>query len=269
MKDASAGSPRGGALEGKCVVIIGGTAGLGISAARACLESGGSLVILGKSAEDAGPLVEEFGRRLNVIEGDARDPAVIDQVFELAQSEYGGVDSLYHVAGGSGRRFGDGPIDELSDAGWEETMRLNLTTVFYSNRAAVRSLRMNERPGSILNVTSVLATSPSPRYFATHAYAAAKAGITGLTTSLAAHYASSGIRVNAIAPGLIETPMSQRAAGDDQIMAYVRCKQPLDGGRIGLPGDLDAAVIYFLSDQSRFVTGQVLSIDGGWGVSGF
>ena len=116
-------------------------------------------------------------------------------------------------------------------------------------------------------MTSVLAFSPSPKFFATHAYAAAKAAVIGLTKSCAAYYAADGIRFNAVAPALIETPMSRRATEDEAIMKFIRSKQPLDGGRIGQPDDLDAAVVYFLSDQSKFVTGQVLSIAGGWSVS--
>ncbi|HYG77939.1 MAG TPA: SDR family oxidoreductase, partial [Planctomycetota bacterium] len=109
--------------------------------------------------------------------------------------------------------------------------------------------------------------SPSPLHFATHAYAAAKAAIIGFTKSCAAYYAPKNIRFNVLAPGLVETPMSQRAAGDATIQKFIATKQPLDGGRIGKPDDLDAAAVYFLSDQSRFVTGQVLAVDGGWSVT--
>ena len=98
-------------------------------------------------------------------------------------------------------------------------------------------------------------------------YAAAKAGIIGLTRSAAASYAAEGIRFNALAPALVETPMSRRAQEDPEIIRYTRRRQPLDGGRLGAPQDADAAVVYFLSDQSSFVTGQVLSIDGGWELS--
>jgi NAD(P)-dependent dehydrogenase (short-subunit alcohol dehydrogenase family) len=111
---------------------------------------------------------------------------------------------------------------------------------------------------------SVLGFSPSPHYFATHTYAAAKAAIAGLTQSAAAYYAPHNIRFNVIAPGLVQTPMAQRAANDPAIMQFVRSKQPLDGGRIADPSDLDAAVVFLLSDQSKFVTGQVLCVDGGW-----
>jgi NAD(P)-dependent dehydrogenase (short-subunit alcohol dehydrogenase family) len=98
-------------------------------------------------------------------------------------------------------------------------------------------------------------------------YAAAKSAIIGFTKSCAAYYARENIRFNVIAPALVETPMSARAAGNEAIREFIRRKQPLDGGRMGQPEDLDAAVVYFLSDASRYVTGQVLAVDGGWAVT--
>ncbi len=137
-----------------------------------------------------------------------------------------------------------------------------------SNRAAVRQFLAQATGGSILNISSVLGFSPSPRHFATHAYAAAKAAAIGFSKAIAAHYAAQNIRVNVLAPALVETPMSQRAAGDEAILHFIKTKQPLDSGRIGQPADLDAAAVYFMSDGSCFTTGQVLGIDGGWSVSG-
>lgn len=208
-----------------------------------------------------------LGSAARVLVADATDPATAAEAIATALHEFGRLDGLYHVAGGSGRRAGDGPLHEISDEGWEFTQKLNLTSLFYSNRAAARQFLQQKTGGTVLNMGSVLGFSPAPQHFATHAYAAAKAAIVGLTRSAAAYYAPHNIRFNVIAPGLIQTPMAQRAANDEAIMRYVRAKQSLDGGRIGQPTDLDAAVVFFLSDQSRFVTGQVLSIDGGWSVS--
>lgn len=114
---------------------------------------------------------------------------------------------------------------------------------------------------------SVLGWSPSPKFFSTYAYSAAKGAIVGMTKSAAAYYAAQNIRFNVIAPALVETPMAKRAAGDEEILSFIRTKQPLDGGRIGQPDDLDAAVVWLLSDGAKFVTGQVITIDGGWTVS--
>jgi NAD(P)-dependent dehydrogenase (short-subunit alcohol dehydrogenase family) len=121
--------------------------------------------------------------------------------------------------------------------------------------------------GAILNMGSVLGWHPSPEFFATHVYAAAKAAIAGFTRSIASYYASDNIRCNAIACGLVETPMAQRAAKDETIQRFTATKQPLDGGRIGRPDDLDGAAVFLLSPAARFITGQVLAVDGGWSVS--
>jgi len=131
----------------------------------------------------------------------------------------------------------------------------------------LREFLSKNQGGSILNLSSVLAFSPSGQHFATHSYAAAKSGIIGLTKSCASRYATNRVRFNALAPGLVQTPMAQRAAGDPQIMAFIKTKQPLDGGRIGQASDLDAAAVFFMSDASRFTTGQVLAVDGGWSVT--
>jgi len=252
-------------LDGRVIVIVGGTSGIGLSAARACVAAGARVLVVGLAVP--ADLADELGARGRVVEADARDPDTARRAVRQAVAELGGFHGLFHVAGGSGRSFGDGPLHELSEEGWEETLKLNLKSTFYSNRAAVEQLLLQGTPGSILNTSSVIVRSPSPRHFATHAYAAAKAGVDGLTLAAAAYYAPRGIRVNALAPGLVDTPMSARAMGDSAITAFVRAKQPLDGGRPGRPADLDAAVVFFLSDQSRFVTGQVLAVDGGWAVT--
>ena len=255
------------ALQGKVVVVVGGTSGLGLSGVRACLQAGARVVAVGLAGPDAFPLGEDLGPRARVIQGDARQAAVAREAIREARSAFGGFDALYHVAGGSGRSWGDGPLHTITDAGWEETLRLNLTSVFHSNRAATEEFLARGTAGSVLNLGSVLGSSPSPRFFATHAYTAAKAAMEGLTRSAAAYYAPRGIRFNLLLPGLTETPMSRRALGDESILAFVRTKQPLDGGRPGRPEDLDEAVLFFLSDRSRFVTGQVLAVDGGWTVT--
>jgi NAD(P)-dependent dehydrogenase (short-subunit alcohol dehydrogenase family) len=171
------------------------------------------------------------------------------------------------VAGGSGRKMGDGPLDLLTLEGWNKTLELNLTSLMLSNQAAVKKFLELRTGGSILNMGSVLGYSPSPNYFSTHAYAAAKSAVIGFTKSVAAYYAKDNIRVNIIAPALVETPMAQRASKDEQILVFIKSKQPLDGGRVGHPDDLDGLSVYFMSDQSKFTTGQVVSVDGGWSIS--
>jgi len=261
-------------LKDKSIVIIGGTTGLGLSAAKACIAAGASVVVVGRDESNAAAAGTELGAFGRAIIGDATDPAAAPRAIDDARRHFGGFHGLYHVAGGSGRAAGDGPLHELTDEGWAFTLGLNLTGLMMSNRAAVRAFMSSSKTaegvpagGTIVNMGSVLGYSPSPKYFSTHAYATAKAAIIGLTRSCAAYYAPHNIRFNVLAPALVATPMSKRAQTDDEVMAFVKTKQPLDGGRIGAAEDCDAAAIYLLSDESRFVTGQVLAIDGGWGVT--
>ena len=255
------------ALQNKTFVIIGGTNGLGFSAAKAFVYEGARVVVVGRNTGSVDQAESVLGEAARGLAGDATDPKTAPQAISLARQEFGGFDGLYHVAGGSGRSVGDGSLHEISNEGWLHTIDLNLTSVFNSNRAALQELIALNQSGVILNMTSVLADSPAPKHFATHAYTAAKAGIIGLTKAAAAQYSKQNIRVNAIAPALVATPMSGRAQANEKIMSYIKHKQPLDGGRIGLPEDVDGAAVFLMSDASRFTTGQVLTVDGGWNVS--
>jgi len=255
------------ALENKSIVVIGGTSGLGLSAAKAFVAAGARVVVTGRDKEKVAAAEKELGGQGFGFAADATDPKAAPAAINIATGNFGGFHGLYHVAGGSGRRQGDGPLHEITDDGWEFTLNENLTSLFYSNRAAVQQFLKQQSGGSILNMGSVLGWSPSPHFFSTHAYAAAKSAVIGFTKASAAYYAPASVRFNVLAPALVATPMSQRAQGDEEILAFVATKQPLDGGRIGLPTDLDGAAVFFLSDESKFATGQVLAVDGGWTVS--
>ncbi len=256
------------ALQDRTIVIIGGTTGLGLSGALACVKEGSKVVVVGRNSDSAGAARDQIGTdRARAIVGDATDPETARRAIDEAITAFGRFDGLYHVAGGSGRSFGDGPLHELTDEGIQKTLDLNLMSMMRSNRAAVQSFLQRDVPGVVLNMGSVLGFSPSPAFFVTHAYAAAKSAVIGFTKSCAAYYANDGVRFNGIAPALVATPMARRAAGDEVIQQFIRTKQPLDGGRMGRPDDLDAGVVFLLSDQSKFVTGQTLVIDGGWTIS--
>ncbi|OLE54484.1 MAG: short-chain dehydrogenase [Bacteroidetes bacterium 13_1_20CM_4_60_6] len=254
-------------LVKKIIVVIGGTSGLGLSAARAFVAEGAHVVVVGRRPENAARATEELGQSARALVADATDPQTAERAIAFALESFGGFHGLYHVAGGSGRGMGDGPLHEITDEGWQYTLNQNLTSLFYSNRAAVQQFLKQGRGGTVLNLGSVLGWSPSPKYFSTHAYPTTKAAIIGLTKAAAAFYAPQNIRFNVIAPALVATPMSQRAQSDQEILQFIAAKQPIDGGRIGQPEDLDAATVYFMSDESKFVTGQVLAVDGGWSVS--
>ncbi len=254
-------------LKYKNLVIIGGTSGLGLSAAKAFVESGANIIVVGRNEERVFEARHILGSKVQTIFGDAVQPLTAIHAIERCINKFGSFDGLYHVAGGSGRKMGDGPLHELTLEGWNKTMELNLTSLMLSNQAAIQQFLKQGNGGAILNMGSVLGYSPSPQYFSTHGYAAAKSAIIGFSKSIAAYYAKDNIRINVIAPALVETPMAQRAAEDDTIKSFVKSKQPLDDGRIGYPSDLDGLAIYFMSDLSRFTTGQHVSVDGGWSVS--
>jgi NAD(P)-dependent dehydrogenase (short-subunit alcohol dehydrogenase family) len=170
------------------------------------------------------------------------------------------IDALVCAHGISGRRFGDGPVDECTDAGWAAVIDANLTSVFRYARAAIPALRADGGGGFVV-VSSALALVGGDEDFATHAYAASKAGLVGLTRAMAVHYAKDGIRCNVVAPGLIATPMSERARSDPRIVARLPELQPLTG-TFGAPEDVARACLYLAT--APFVTGAVLTVDGGW-----
>ena len=254
-------------LRNKNIVIVGGTTGLGLSAAKAFVANGAKVVAVGRNEESGIAAKKEIGKNIEVIAADATEADTAIRAIYYCIQQFGSFDGLYHVAGGSGRKYGDGPLHELTLEGWNKTMELNLTSLMLSNQAAVKQFLQQGNGGTILNMGSVLGYSPWPVYFSTHSYAAAKAAITGFSKSIAAYYAKDNIRINVLAPALVETPMAKRAAGDEVIQAFIKTKQPLDGGRIGKPEDLDGLATYFMSDLSKFTTGQVIAVDGGWTVS--
>ncbi|WP_336517955.1 SDR family NAD(P)-dependent oxidoreductase [Pollutibacter soli] len=254
-------------LAGKAIVIIGGTSGIGLSAAKACKEAGAQIVVTGLDSGQKEELMKILGTDSPVLYNDATSESAAVDAIELCINRFGSFDGLYHVAGGSGRKYGDGPLDQITLEGWNKTLELNLTSIMLSNRAAVKQFMKSGNAGAILNLGSVLGYSPSATFFHTHAYAAAKSAIIGFSKSIAAYYAGRNIRANVIAPALVDTPMSQRAMNDVAISSFVKSKQPLDGGRSGIPEDLDGLAIFLLSDQSKFITGQVIAVDGGWSLT--
>jgi meso-butanediol dehydrogenase/(S,S)-butanediol dehydrogenase/diacetyl reductase len=170
------------------------------------------------------------------------------------------LDALFCAHGISGRRFGDGPVEECTEEGWDAVLDANLKSVFLYCKRSIPLLRA-AGGGAIVTLSSALGLVGGDDDFATHAYAASKAGIVGLTRAMAVTYAKDGIRCNVIASGLIETPMSRRVQDDPRIRARLPELVPLTGG-LGGPEDVAAAAVYLAT--APFVTGAVLAVDGGW-----
>jgi NAD(P)-dependent dehydrogenase (short-subunit alcohol dehydrogenase family) len=241
------------------------------SAARAIAAEDGSVFVVSRTETHVRELAAELGERAAWAAADLASEDEVEAAVASCVERFGRIDALYEVVGISGRRFGDGPIHEATLDGWHTVMEANATSLFLVARAVVRQMLTQDpdpdgQRGTILTMSSALAQHPSAVHFATHAYAASKGAVEGLTRAMAAHYAPHGIRVNAIAPSLVATPMSARAQSDPAILAYLRDKQPLANG----PIDADAVTpvaLHLLSRDSRMVTGQIVEVDGGWSVS--
>jgi|SRR5215211_1115776 NAD(P)-dependent dehydrogenase (short-subunit alcohol dehydrogenase family) len=225
-------------FAGKVVVVTGAAGGIGSAVADAFGEAGARVVGIDREEADL-TRADEVSRAF----------AALDRV-----------DVLANTAGISGRSLGDGPVDECTEEAWDAVLETNLKSVFLSCKHAIPRLRA-AGGGAIVNVSSVLGLVGGDDDFATHAYAASKAGIVGLSRAIAVRYARERIRCNVVAPGLIATPMSERAQLDERIRARLVDLQPLAGG-FGDPRDVAAAVLYLAT--AGFVTGAVLTVDGGW-----
>lgn len=253
-------------LAGK-VALVTGSSGIAAATARRLAQSGAAVCVVGIEADQVATLagsLAEGGANAIGVEADLRTTEQTEAAFARCSERLGPPDIVVAVAGGSGRRFGDGPIGSLSLEAWRATFELNATPVMTTARAAIEAFQ--GRGGSLIIVSSVLALSPAPPQFETHAYAAAKGAALSLVKSLAASHAADGIRVNAVLPALTDTPMAQRAANDRAIQAYVAHKQPLVGGMLD-PEDVAGPIVFLSSDEARAITGQLLAVDGGWSVS--
>ncbi len=263
----------GDRLAGR-VIVVTGASGIAAAGARRFAAEGASVAIVSRDPAKIEALATSItgdGGRVEWAAADLRDEAATVAAFEGLRGAFGRFDGLFAVAGGSGRKFGDGPIHEIPLEGWQETLAQNGTPAFLASREVVRVMLDSEvadggSRGSIVLVSSILASYPSPRLFATHAYAAIKGGEVSLARTMAAYYAPHGIRVNAIEPGLVATPMSARASADPLTSAYAAAKQPLAGGLVTAEAIADAA-LFLLSDEARQITGQSLAVDGGWSVT--
>jgi NAD(P)-dependent dehydrogenase (short-subunit alcohol dehydrogenase family) len=260
-------------LSGRVCLVTGST-GIAAAAATRLAAEGAHTFVVSRTADHARELAEGIaaaGGSSGWMAAELSDEEAVEESVAACVRRFGRIDGVFSVAGGSGRRFGDGPIHTVGREAWDRTLELNLTTQALVCRSVVARMRDQEpngsgTRGSILLMGSVTASDPAPEFFATHAYAAAKGALTSLMTTMAAAYLADRIRVNVVAPGLTETPMARRAAADPALRAYAARKQPL-AGELMDPDEIAQAAIFFLSDESRTITGQLLKVDGGWSVA--
>ncbi len=240
-------------LHDKVAIVTGGGSGIGLAAARLFTEEGARVTVL--DIHPTGP---------DSLVVDVTSASEVESALKEVASRHGRIDILVNVAGGSGRKWGDGPVDSCTLEGWGKTLALNLDSVFYCCKYALQVM-LTQGHGVIVNVSSVLGMVGGDGDFATHAYASSKGAVISLTRSIASYYAPRGIRANVICPSLIATPMSQRAQESAHIRGRLPQLQPLTSD-FGTPKDVAQAALYLASDESSFVTGAVLTVDGGWTV---
>jgi meso-butanediol dehydrogenase/(S,S)-butanediol dehydrogenase/diacetyl reductase len=250
-------------LKDKVVVITGAARGIGRACASAFAEQGARIVVADKDADEARDVaqaIEQGGHVASSQPVDISSESDVREMIAHAVERFGRIDTLVANAGIGGRRLGDGPVADCTLDAWNTIMRVNLTGTFLSCKHAIPELIKTK--GSIVAMSSVLGLVGTPGLFDTHAYATSKAGIIGLIRQIAVHYARDGIRANVIAPGLMDTDMARRTKSDPELGSRVAALQLL--APLGQVDDVAAAAIYLASEESKFVTGTVLNVDGGW-----
>ncbi len=241
-------------------VLITGSRGIAAGLANALAKQSYQIYLLGGDNEDSKALSSEISQIVGYSAIDLRDETAVEKGFAEAISKLGGLDHVVSIAGGSGRSFGDGPIESVSKSAWVQTLDLNLSTAFLTAREAIKHFKDNGG-GSLTLTSSVLATSPSPEFFQTAAYAVSKGAINTMVKTLSASYLQNNIRVNAVAPSLVATPMAKRAAENPAISEFTQKKQPLAPKQLPVE-QVVSGYLYLI--ENKAVTGQVLEIDGGW-----
>jgi NAD(P)-dependent dehydrogenase (short-subunit alcohol dehydrogenase family) len=257
------------------VFIITGASGIAAETIKIAASKGARVFYISEFADQCETLsgeIEKEGAQADYLVGDLTDPETAPRLVAACANKYGRIDGLYNVAGSSGRKFGDGPLHECTEEGWAKTLSINLTTQYRMCREAVRRM-LTQAPdecglrGTVLNMSSILGVSPEPQYFSTIAYATAKGAIISMSKSMASCYARQKIRVNAIAPALVQTQMSERASTNEEIVDFMAKKQPLKGTMM-TAREVAEASLFLLSAESRVITGEILRVDAGWSISG-
>jgi 3-oxoacyl-[acyl-carrier protein] reductase len=238
-------------LSGKAALVTGASGGIGGAIARALHAQGATVTLSGTRLEALDQLKATLGERSHVVAARMDDAADIDRLAKDAEAAMGKLDILVNNAGITR----DNISMRMKDEEWDRVLQVNLTGTFRLTRAAMRGM-MRRRFGRVINITSIVAVTGNPGQAN---YAAAKAGLIGLSKSLAQELASRGITVNCVAPGFIATPMTD-VLSDEQKKAIL-ARVPAD--RLGSPQEIAAGVVFLASDEAGYVTGQTLHINGG------
>jgi 3-oxoacyl-[acyl-carrier protein] reductase len=238
-------------LTGKTALVTGASGGIGAAIARALHAQGAAVALSGTREEALAALAAELGPRAHMCPADLANPEAALALINTAEAALGSVEILVNNAG----LTKDGLAMRMSDADWAKVLDVDLAAPFRLSRAALKFM-LRRKSGRIINIGSIVGATGNPGQAN---YAAAKAGLSGLTKALAQEVASRGITVNLIAPGFIETPMTE--ALTDAQRAALADKIPL--GRLGAAADIAAAVVYLASAEAGWITGSTLHINGG------
>ena len=238
-------------LEGKTALVTGATGGIGGAIACQLHDRGATIVASGTRTEKLDTLAANLGERCHVIEANLLDAESPNALIAEALNIAGSVDVLINNAG----LTRDNLTMRMKDEEWQQVMDVNLTSAFRLTRAALRGM-MKARWGRVVTVTSVVGATGNPGQAN---YAASKSGLTGMSKALAQEVASRGITVNCIAPGFIETPMTDALSDDQKALLLER----IPAGRLGIVDDVAACAVFLASSEASYVTGQTLHVNGG------
>ena len=238
-------------LDGKAALVTGASGGLGAAIARTLHGQGARVVLSGTRAAALDALAAELGEGAHACPADLSDPAAPDALVAAAEAAAGPLDVLVNNAG----LTRDGLSMRMKDADWQAVLEVDLTAPFRLSRAVLKGM-LRRRSGRLIAIGSIVGTTGNAGQAN---YAAAKAGLLGMTKALAQEVASRGITVNAVAPGFVETPMTDALSVEQK--AQLAGRIPL--ARLGRPEDVAAAVLYLASDEAGWVTGATLHVNGG------
>ncbi len=238
-------------LKGRTALVTGATGGIGGAIAHALHAQGATVALSGTRREALDGLAQALGERVHLLPCDLADKTAVEALIGHAEAAMGSLDILVNNAGITR----DGLALRMKDEDWDRVIAINLTAAFVLARAAMKTM-MRRRHGRIVSITSVVGVTGNPGQ---SNYAASKAGLIGLSKSLAAEVASRGITVNCVAPGFIESPMTD-ALNEKQKSAILGS---VPASRLGHGADVAAAVVYLASDEAAYVTGQTLHVNGG------